>query len=80
MALEFMGYTRSVIIEDSQQIRQIWYNPMMEQLRIEFSHAGEQYQYENVTREEFGKLVSAESVGKFFNANIRSKPTTKITG
>ena len=45
-------------------------------LTVRFKN-GALWQYADVTAEAFGKLQGAESVGKFFNANI--KPHHKAT-
>lgn len=76
--LEFQGYTRYVEVYDSSQISKMWYDPRFERLCIEFHHEGMKYEYAGVTPEEFGSLVAAESVGKYFNAVIRSKPTIRL--
>jgi hypothetical protein len=45
-------------------------------IAVEFA-SGAVYQYQDCDQDLFDSLLKAESVGKFFNANLRSKPFTK---
>lgn len=45
-------------------------------IEVKFANGGV-YRYENCDQELFDSLMKAESVGKFVNANLRSKPFTK---
>lgn len=47
-------------------------------LRIKFN-IGSVYEYENVTAATFQALLTAESVGKYFAANIKKLPFKKIS-
>lgn len=64
-----------MIIEkvESSQINQIAFDADSNRLFVEFKK-GAVYQYQNVNDELFLGLKSADSVGKFFNDNIRKKP------
>lgn len=64
----------------SSQINSIGYDPNSRILEIEFNN-GKVYQYAPVTASCHQELMSAESHGKYFNANIKNNElitTTKI--
>ena len=54
----------------SSNIAAVGYDPDSETLEVEFKTSGI-YQYFNVPAFMFERLVAADSVGKFFNAEIR---------
>ncbi len=54
----------------SSVIAAIEYNPTTQVLEIHF-HAGRTYDYLNVPAEIYQSLLTADSVGKYFNENIR---------
>ncbi len=60
----------------SSMIREVGYEDAT--LEIDF-HKGGTYQYSGVPQEEYDSLMSADSCGKYFLANIKDKyPTTKL--
>ena len=54
----------------SSTISHIGYDAATQELRVRFVHGGE-YLYQNVTEAEHNALMSAESIGKHFIANIK---------
>lgn len=52
----------------------IWFQPNKKQVAA--GQQGSVYEYANVTPELFAAFLSAESVGKFFEANIKAHPLT----
>jgi hypothetical protein len=65
-----LEYTRKLEVFDSNNISQLSYAPDKETLNVKFI-SGKHYTYFKVSFNEFGKLASAESVGKVFNSIIR---------
>ena len=62
----------------SSNLSSVGYDPDSQTLEIEFHHGGV-YQYAGVPREVFEGLISAESQGKYFHANIKNRyPYTKL--
>ncbi len=57
---------------ESSNIAQVGYDRETQELRIRF-HSGAEYTYANVPGVVFADLVDADSVGKFFNAEIKGK-------
>lgn len=61
-------------IANSSQIAKIGYEKESQTLYVVFkSNQMEAYCYANVPNETFEELKEAESVGKYFSANIKSK-------
>jgi hypothetical protein len=60
---------QSVKVESSA-ISEVSYDKETQILRIQFVR-GAEYDYPNVPEQEFKNLVSAPSVGKYYNANIK---------
>lgn len=58
----------------SQLISAVEYIVSTKQLGVEFA-SGKQYVYEGVTPAEYTELVNAQSVGQYFNENIRDVKT-----
>jgi hypothetical protein len=56
---------------ESSNIAAVGYSKKLETLRVEF-HKGREYEYYPVSPELHSELVNAESVGKFFNENIKN--------
>lgn len=61
---------------DSSQIESVGYDPATHVLEVEFvakkdGTPGAVYQYENVSQEIADQLVSAKSVGKYFNQFVK---------
>jgi hypothetical protein len=57
---------------DSSNIREIGYDEAEKTLGIIF-HSGILYHYFEVTPETFEEFKTADSLGKYFNANIRNQ-------
>lgn len=55
----------------SSQIAQIGYDAEKQVLEIEFKGKGAVYQYSDVPKEVHTGLLAADSVGKYFNENIK---------
>jgi hypothetical protein len=62
-------------ITNSSQVKRVKYDEDKGILTVTFM-TGRSYEYEGVTRAEFDALFTAESVGKYLNANI--KPNHKF--
>lgn len=56
---------------DSSNLAAVGYDKENEILEIEFNHGGI-YQYNDVPKNEYKALMSADSHGKYFSANIRN--------
>jgi hypothetical protein len=57
---------------NSSELRSVGYELDISVLEAEF-HSGEIYQYFDIPAELVLKLLEAESIGRYFNAHIRSK-------
>ena len=57
---------------DSSELRSVGYDASASLLETEF-HSGEVYQYFGVPAELVLELLEANSLGRYFNARIRSK-------
>jgi hypothetical protein len=55
----------------SSNIRSVGYDPSSKVLEVEFSNGGV-YQYADVPGQVYADLEAAESVGRYFSANIRN--------
>ena len=60
----------------SSELRSVGYDESASVLEAEF-HSGEVYQYFDVPAELVLGLLEADSIGRYFNAQIRSKFTFK---
>ena len=58
----------------SSNIKTIEYNEEIQTLTVEFQ-SGAKYAYSNVPKTVFNRLVSANSVGRYLNENIRNNYT-----
>jgi hypothetical protein len=56
---------------ESSNIASIGYDSENEILEVEFNHGGV-YQYSDVPQDVYEELMSADSHGKYFSANIRN--------
>lgn len=56
----------------SSTVAKVGYNPEKSELLVEFS-SGAQYRYLAVEQGVYESLLSAESVGKFLNSNIKDQ-------
>lgn len=68
-----LSWTRTVLIDDSENIDRIWYNPLSLEMKVRFV-SGRSYIYRNVEPKVFGTLVASQSVGSAFNV-LKSKLT-----
>jgi len=59
----------------SSNIAAVGYDRTSRTLEVEF-HNGTRYQYDDVDEDVYQDLMGAESVGKFFNANVKDLYTT----
>jgi hypothetical protein len=56
----------------SSTVAKVGYNSETSELHVEFS-SGAQYKYEAVEEGVYESMLSAESIGKFLNSNIKEK-------
>ena len=56
---------------DSSQIKSVGYDEATLMLEVEFRYSGSVYTYFDVPKSEYDAMMAAESVGKYFNANIK---------
>ena len=61
----------------SSNLESVGYDEDKSLLEVEFKD-GAVYQYSGVSSELHKQLISADSVGSFFQKNIRDWPTTKV--
>lgn len=59
----------------SSQIKEIAYNESSETLYVKFINGDKTYSYSPVSAETHAKLMSADSIGKYYYANIRKAVT-----
>ena len=59
-------------VKDSSTIGKVVYNLQSNKLKVEFLN-GSVYEYTNVDQNTFTELCNADSKGKFFNVNIKTK-------
>lgn len=57
---------------ESSNLRSVEYDEFLLVLEIEFK-SGAVYRYYGVPSEVHDEIINAESVGKYFNANVKSK-------
>lgn len=56
---------------ESSNISAIGYDPATQELQVEFKN-GTTYSYSGVPQSQYDALLSAQSVGRYFMANIRA--------
>lgn len=56
---------------ESSQIHSVGYDPESKRLHVKF-HSGGTYEYHGVEPATHDGLMKADSVGKFFHANVRN--------
>lgn len=62
----------------SSNLAEVGYDPELETLEVQFKHGGV-YQYFNVPAFMHQRLMNADSLGRFFNAEIRNHyPEAKL--
>jgi len=62
----------SIVIAESSTIAKVEYDNLLNRMLVTFK-SGSTYQYVEVPHKVFDELVSAESAGKYFAANIKGK-------
>lgn len=63
------------VLFNSTNISEAFYQPSTQILEIYF-HSGHIYRYAGISQDTFDALISAPSVGKFYNDNIRGQYTS----
>jgi len=63
----------SPVTESSQMFSHVQYHPVDEVLDVTFRSSGQKVRYEGVPAESYVGLVKSESMGAFFNKNIRGR-------
>jgi hypothetical protein len=63
---------------ESNQVAAIGYDPVTKTLAVSFTRGSALYQYPAVEPETHAAFMAAESVGKFFAANIKNLPFEKF--
>lgn len=63
---------RHIDVTDSSLVKEVHYDPKTNTLDAVF-HNGKRYRYIGVVPLVFAQFVLAESMGKFFNAEIKTK-------
>lgn len=69
-----MGKTTPTLIFKpvvSSQIKEIAFDKPRETLYVRFNNGGKVYSYTPVSLETYDKLMKADSIGKYYHANIR---------
>jgi hypothetical protein len=69
----FFGTSSSFVCPESSVISDVEYWPKVEEMFIQFRKTGKIYAYQNVPASIYSDLLHAESRGKFFNQNIKTK-------
>lgn len=70
--MKLPAWLHPVKIEGSSQISEVGYDVEGSRLFVVFARGGSVYEYSPVGGELYEGLVSAESVGSYFNKRIRS--------
>lgn len=65
---------------ESSQIAEVGYDRASSTLEVMFKRSNAVYQYSNVPPEVYFDLVHADSIGKFFNAQVKGKFEFKKLG
>jgi hypothetical protein len=68
MADENNDFTMIPVV--SSQLAEVGYNPETQTMRIRFTK-GQLYEYDNVPEQIYQGLMTAPSIGSFFNANCK---------
>jgi hypothetical protein len=69
----FSGTSSSFVCPESSVISDVEYWPKVEEMFIQFRKTGKIYAYQNVPADVYADLLHADSRGKFFNQNIKTK-------
>lgn len=59
-------------VPGSSTIEQVGYEPATQTLKIKFK-SGSTYHFHDVPAEHHSKLITAQSLGKYFHAHIKTK-------
>ena len=59
---------------ESSYLKKVGYDPDEEELYVEFP-GGKVWRYANITAQHYAELLAAESIGKFFIATIKKRPS-----
>jgi len=62
---------------DSTQVKTIWYNEEAKEMEVLFM-ANKRYVYYNVPLDVWQRAITAESIGKFINSEIKGKYEFKL--
>lgn len=57
----------------SSMLSHVGYDPDTRELHVTFKDSGETYQYHDIAPQAHQAMMSAPSIGKHFNANVRAK-------
>jgi len=57
---------------NSSNIEEVSYDPLMSNLTVKFLN-GSKYEFVSVPKQEYENIVTAPSVGRYFQANIKGK-------
>ena len=60
-------------ITASSSIERVYYDAKERALKVVFRATGKTYIYEGVGKDVYDALMEADSVGRYFNANIRDR-------
>lgn len=63
----------------SSNLAEVGHDPDTNVLRVQFLGTGAKYDYANVSASKHGVMMAAESVGKYYNANIKNNPDHPCT-
>lgn len=70
-------FERSIDITDSDWVEKIWYDVNTLTLDMK-THNGKRYRYPNINPATFARIVTAESVGKAVNKELRELNHTTV--
>lgn len=62
---------------ESSNIAEVGHNKETNTLQVKFTGKGSIYQYNPVTEEAYKAMVGAESIGKWFNENIKTNQSVE---
>lgn len=60
-------------ITTSSSIERVYYDAKQRTLKVRFRASGKTYIYEGVGEDVYDALMAADSMGAYFNANIRDR-------
>lgn len=65
-------FGRFILVPDSKMVEKVFYDPATKVMDAVFRRSGSRYRYFRVHPKTFAEFVVADSMGKYFNQNIRS--------